>query len=99
MNDLEPVCHLFLALNPPKEGPFHSNKGYLGSRDGYLDMKSNLLQNDDSKILVPHPDLSRELPSKTTPWRTHLFGSHSSSYMGVSENRGTPKWMDNGKPY
>ena len=28
---LEPVCPLFLGLNPQKEGPFHSKQGSFGS--------------------------------------------------------------------
>ena len=27
---LEPVCPLFLGLNPPNEGPFHSKQGSVG---------------------------------------------------------------------
>ena len=38
----------------------------------------------------PYPDLRRESLQKR-PLGAHLFGSHSSSYMDVSENRGTPK--------
>ena len=33
---LEPICPLFLAFNPPKQGPFQSNKGHLGSMGIYI---------------------------------------------------------------
>ena len=41
--DLEPVCPLFLGLNPPKQGlNFNQNKGHLGSRYTFLQDKDIL---------------------------------------------------------